>query len=126
MSTYATYDLSESLDIARSREGANISREDIETVHYAWGYSPEGYGSWEGGFILELKDGRFATLTGWCDTTGWGCQDGVEVEYHLSLPDAPTDLCSASWASPPNTPVIADHLPADLNRWVKGDFDLPY
>ena len=32
--------------------------------------------TWTGGFVLKLKDGRFAYLTGWCDYTGWGCQDG--------------------------------------------------
>lgn len=120
MSEYTTCDLSESLS------GANLRREDIETVHYAWGYSPEGYGSWTGGFILELKDGRFAKLTGWCDTTGWGCQDGVEITYHDSVPDKPAGFRSDDWSEPPNAFVGVDHLPADLNRWVKGDFDLPY
>lgn len=120
MSTYGTFDLSESLN------QVTFGREEIETVHYAWGYSPEGGGSWEGGFIMELKDGRFATLTGWCDYTGWGCQDGVEVKFHESLPEAPGSFVSDSWSDPPNQNVDVDHLPADLNRWVKGDFDLPY
>jgi hypothetical protein len=120
MSEYTTYDLSESL------AQVQFGREDIETVHYGWGYSPEGYGSWTGGFILELKDGRFATLTGWCDTTGWGCQDGVEVTFRDSLPEAPGSIRTDEWSEPPNQLVEADHLPADLNRWVKGDFDLPY
>ncbi len=124
MSTYATYDLSESLEIARNREGADFTRESIEKVHYAWGYSPEGWGSWGGGFILELKDGRFVTLTGWCDTTGWGCQDGVEVEYHNLLPEAPEAFESGKYASPPNQLIVPDHLPADLNRWVQGEFDV--
>lgn len=31
--------------------------------------------------VLRMKDGRFALLTGWCDTTGWGCQDGGSVQY---------------------------------------------
>lgn len=34
--------------------------------------------------LFEMKDGRFAVLTGWCDTTGWGCQDGAEVSYEAS------------------------------------------
>ncbi len=124
MSEYTTSDLSESVEIARHREGSNITKESIEKVHYAWGYSPEGGGSWEGGFILELKDGTFAELTGWCDYTGWGCQDGVEVKYHDSLPKPPEGFQSDEGAEPPNRFIEPDHFPADLNRWVQGEFDV--
>jgi hypothetical protein len=118
MSEYTTSDLCCSLEIVE------IARETIEKVHYGWGHSPEGYGSWEGGFILELKDGRFVKLTGWCDTTGWGCQDGSEVTYHDTLPKVPDDLRERDWSFNPGQPIVADHLPADLNRWVQGEFDV--
>ncbi len=118
MSEYTTCDLACSLEIVK------IDREAIETVHYGWGHSPEGYGSWEGGFILELKDGRFATIEGWCDTTGWGCQDGSEVTYHDTLPEVPSGLLERSWSDNPGRAIDADYLPADLNRWVQGEFDV--
>lgn len=124
MSTYSTYDLSESIDILNTREGVPISRESISTVHYAWGHSPEGWGSWTGGFILELKDGRFVTIEGWCDTTGWGCQDGVTATFSDTLPEKPAGFRSDDWAEPPHQWIEADHLPADLNRWVQGEFDV--
>ena len=34
--------------------------------------------------LFEMKDGRFGVLTGWCDTIGWGCQDGADVSYESS------------------------------------------
>jgi hypothetical protein len=113
MSEYTTSDLHYSLEVLCQRVKVEITRENIETVHYAWGRSPEGYGSWEGGFILELKDGRFATIEGWCDTTGWGCQDGVTVTFKEDGPHP--------WET---KDLDGDPLPADLNRWVKGEFDV--
>lgn len=29
--------------------------------------------------IMRLTKGRWATLEAYCDTTGWGCQDGGEI-----------------------------------------------
>lgn len=101
MSEYTLSDLTESL------RSANFDVTLLEQVVRAWGRSPEGYGSWEGGFVLKLCDGRFAYLSGWCDTTGWGCQDGAELTFADSLEglDLPNDV---EW----------DVAPADLNLWI--------
>lgn len=74
----------------------------------AYGQSPEGGVSWEGGFVVKLKDGRYAHISGWCDYTGWGCQDGVNVDYANKLSDLqlPTN--------------IYDRNPVDLNRYLEG------
>lgn len=32
--------------------------------------------SWH--YVVKLKNGKYAYLTGWCDYTGWGCQEGGE------------------------------------------------
>lgn len=40
--------------------------------------------------LFRLHDGRYALLTGWCDTTGWGCQDGGSINYASSLEEALT------------------------------------
>lgn len=41
------------------------------------GTSPEGWSSVECYAVVRLTDGRWASLSAWADTTGWGCQDGV-------------------------------------------------
>jgi hypothetical protein len=107
--TYTIYDLDASL------ERAGIERDAIKQVIAAWGISGD-YSEWDGGFLMELKDGRFAYLTGWCDTTGWGCQDGVDVTYYQSLPDQST-LKQSEWK--PSTEW--DSVPTDLDRYVRGE-----
>jgi len=61
-------------------------------VHYAYGQvDTDGQccsdcgGEWSGGFVVELADGQFAHVTGWCDYTGWGCQDGASFTLHATL-----------------------------------------
>ena len=39
-------------------------------VHMAYG--PEDSTDWAGGFVVEMKNGRYALSRGWCDYTGWG------------------------------------------------------
>ena len=76
----------------------------------AWGRAEEAdvccHMDWSGGFLMELDNGRFAYLTGWCDYTGWGCQDGADISYG----NAPSDfaLPEENW----------DENPADLNKWI--------
>lgn len=127
--SYATDDFTESL----SRVPVEIG--DIARVVAAWGHgegmgedaghyrwSAEGASEWSGGFLCEMKGGGFVYIFGWCDYTGWGCQDGAyvcrfstrptydeiaaaakaEYEYHDGLPP------EAEW----------DVEPADLNRWL--------
>lgn len=112
MGTYTRYDFSESMD------RVTITPDKIRSVVAAWGESTEGYGEWSGGFVMALKDGRFAYLTGWCDTTGWGCQDGAEITYYDSLPDYATFTKSYQDDS-----IQWDVNPRDLNKWLEDGAD---
>lgn len=108
MSRYSVYDLTESM--AAVPADFNVVR-----VAEAWGWSGD-YAEWSGGFLLESDDGRWGYLTGWCDTTGWGCQDGKEWHAfdhrptHAEMAEASeiTDATDADW----------DPEPADLNKWL--------
>lgn len=122
--SYTTEDFTESL------ERVALQRADIEAVVAAWGkgdgmgedaghyrHSEEGATDWSGGFLMRLKDGRFAYLTGWCDYTGWGCQDGATLHHF----DAQPELSAiASLTEYPNGPAPEewDIEPSDLNRWL--------
>jgi hypothetical protein len=108
--SYARQDFSESM----SR--TTITPDKIESVIAAWGESTEGYGEWSGGFVMKLKDGRFAYLTGWCDTTGWGCQDGASIEYFDKKPKFNT-FKKSTWAAEDEL-LDWDINPADLNKWL--------
>lgn len=111
MSIYTSEDFSESLDCV------GIQPHQIERVVAAWGKNEDDGSQWAGGFLLKFRDGRIAYVTGWCDYTGWGCQDGAEVYYYDSRPDQVPG------------PYGIDHLlispewgedPVDLNRWIRG------
>jgi hypothetical protein len=112
MSSYTRSDFSESLD------RGTVIPTDIECVIAAWGnVDRDGAccdacgGEWSGGFLLRLKDQRYAYLTGWCDYTGWGCQDGANVAYYETEPSL-SDLEEFSndrW----------DLAPKDLNDWIR-------
>lgn len=39
-------------------------------------------GEWSGGFVVQLENSKLAHVTGWCDYTGWGCQDGGDHTIH--------------------------------------------
>jgi len=60
---------------------APFTREDVAEVIYFHSDPPdhkEGYlGDWDGCVVVRLNDGRYAACSGWCDYTGWGCQDGT-------------------------------------------------
>lgn len=118
--TYSSYDFSETLNHVDSP----ISKADVKSVLYAYGYSIEGFGEWQGGFVMRLNDGRLVMLTGWCDTSGWGCQDGITFS---ELPEG-TLTGWSKFTNEHGTPVLAewDVDPIDLNRYVRGeisDFD---
>jgi hypothetical protein len=125
MSEYTTYDLSETLD------RVSIDRDDIEEVVAAWGDTSEGWGAWEGAFILRLKDGRYAHVWGWCDTSGWGCQDGAEVSWFDSDPGREVLRGTPQWfmgylealsgPQPEKWQRDWDETPSDLNRYVRGE-----
>ncbi|MBI2064922.1 MAG: hypothetical protein HYT62_02625 [Candidatus Yanofskybacteria bacterium] len=120
MSEYSLYDFTESMG------QVDLSGLKLVSVIKAWGYSPEGYGSWEGGFVLHFGDGRYAYLSGWCDTTGWGCQDGVDIRFADSIEELalPTEYGN-SWTDSKGL-IAWDLYPADLNLWIEKGSPDPY
>jgi hypothetical protein len=61
--------------------------DDIAEVFASWESTDGDYAEWSGCAALRLKDGRFALVSGWCDTTGWGCQDGTNAYVAATLED---------------------------------------
>lgn len=121
--SYTTNDFEESL----SRVGLQTTT--IAKVEAAWGkgdgmgqdaghfkWSDEGASDWCGGFLMRLTDGRYAYLSGWCDYTGWGCQDGAELDMFDSKP-ALESLVKSEYFSHPS-PEEWDLEPYDLNRFL--------
>lgn len=113
--SYTVYDFSESLDRLNAVDHG-FAREDVRGCLAAWGETGD-MAEWEGGFLLLLRDGRAAYLTGWCDTTGWGCQDGIQAAVVPAIDDA------AGFVWPDGVPHALDTLPVDLNRFLRGEID---
>lgn len=44
----------------------------VDAVLLARGVQGREWADWTGDFIVKLKDGRFAVLSGWSDSSGWG------------------------------------------------------
>lgn len=123
--SYATYDFTESLNLVP------IAASDIAAVEAAWG-SGDGMGTeaghykwaedsatdWSGGFLLRLKDGTYAYVTGWCDYNGWGCQDGAEVHHYDSKPELSSLPPVSEYGCSVPPAEEWDIEPADLNRWL--------
>ncbi|MFL1904824.1 hypothetical protein ACJWDR_37830 [Streptomyces tauricus] len=59
-------------------DGPAPDPDTIEVVTNVWATSPEGYGSVNLALLARLADGRWATCVAWADTTGFGCQQGVD------------------------------------------------
>jgi hypothetical protein len=105
--SFTTYDFDETL------KGCGVERTDIKRVIAAHGVTESGCcdncgGEWSGGFLMELRSGKFVYLSGWCDYTGWGCQDGTEKQEFDTEP-ATADLCKQEWET---------SLP-DLQRYIE-------
>lgn len=114
MSHYTRYDFSETLGRASLSPAP-------KSVIAAWGISPEGWGSWSGGFLLELENNTVVYLEGWCDTTGWGCQDGVRDFAFDSVSSFENWVNSRSKEDRPYDYVeyiLWDRWPPDLNLWI--------
>ena len=109
--SYTTYDFHATL--FNSAIAGQIDPAKIVRVVAAWG-SQGDCAEWHGGFLFEISDGRFAYVSGWCDTTGWGCQDGAEITYYDTQPERDRLEKSRS--------IEWDEEPADLNRYVKGGY----
>ncbi len=117
--SFTRSDFSETLDLLP------IDKAGIKRVLAAWGDSTEGYGEWAGGFLIEFHSrsaagGRYAYITGWCDTTGWGCQDGADVTYYKEEP-ALSSLEETTEGYMGKRAIRWEHEPADLNRFVRGE-----
>lgn len=57
---------------------APVSRDDVAEILARWEQDGD-YAEWEGYLVARLADGRYIGVVGWCDTTGWGCQDAADV-----------------------------------------------
>lgn len=110
--SYTSYDFTETLG------GCGIDREDVKRVIWAWGIGGD-YAEWEGGFLLEMKNGTFAYIDGWCDTTGWGCQDGTNRKDFDKEPTFAECVGERPKWGQKITEKDVDHAPADLQRFVE-------
>lgn len=124
--SYTTDDFSESLQ--------RVSVPAIASVVAAWGrgdgmgtdaghwkWSEAGASDWAGGFLLKLHDGRYAYVTGWCDYTGWGCQDGAWVGFfdrEPSVAEMAEAAAEHNFCMAPPSADEWDREPSDLNRWL--------
>lgn len=81
--SFTTDDFTECL--ACAFRDATFAADQVERVIAAWGrgdgagrdaghprWSDHSATEWRGGFLVALKDGRSAYVTGWNDYTGWG------------------------------------------------------
>jgi hypothetical protein len=50
----------------------SLRADAVKGVLLARGVQGREYADWTGDFIVALKDGRFAVLSGWSDSSGWG------------------------------------------------------
>lgn len=107
-SSYSTSDFKYSM-LGGTHEGISVMKLGRPVqVLYAYGNVDDPCceqcgGDWDGGFVVKLASGMIAHIKGWCDYTGWGCQDGVTVTMHTSIKTLEVD---SRW----------DKDPADLNN----------
>lgn len=59
-------------------EGTTPAPAAITEITHLWSISPEGYASRDIALIARLHDGQWATCVAWSDTSGFGCQQGVD------------------------------------------------
>ena len=97
-------------------EDHGFARADVTACLAAWGEAGD-MAEWSGGFLLGLTGERSAYLTGWCDATGWGCQDGIQAGVIGPIADAKKFM----W--PDGERHDIDVLPRDLNRYLRGEID---
>ncbi len=104
--SYSIFDFSESV------LGAGIGEDTIVKVEAAWGEHGD-YAEWEGGFLLKMKDDSWIYLSGWCDTTGWGCQDGTDIAKFNEKPILSELKEKVEWETDPQ----------DCMLYLKGEID---
>lgn len=115
---YDLYDFTASVERAEGEFGFNL--QSIDRCTMGWGHKGDG-SEWNGGFVLRLKDGRWVHLTGWCDYTGWGCQDGIGAKFFDAEPTREELLTTLSqWDRERCEP---DLNPEDLRRLLCGEIN---
>lgn len=55
----------------------DITADRVAQVSLFW-HEDGDYAETNVAAVVQLTDGSWAAVLAWCDTTGWGCQDGVE------------------------------------------------
>lgn len=62
-----------------------LAPEDIAEVTNIWSLSRQEYADQSMTALMRLKDGRWACVETWSDSSGYGCQDGTE--WHIGAYD---------------------------------------
>jgi hypothetical protein len=66
-------------------------RDEITSIDAYWHWHEEDGGSESDlAALLRLTGGRWASLTSWCDYTGYGCQDGTDWRVFATRGEALT------------------------------------
>lgn len=104
----------ESDDIKYAFECNNLSSklDDIDViVAEVCGANDEDHWYW----ILQLKDGTFTWVSGWCDYTGWDCQSGVETGNKVQTPQqAVEELIVSDYDDRKVKPVLLAQLDEEV------------
>lgn len=74
MASFTWSDISNCLE--HSEVAAQLKADPPVRLVSGWGdggnHTGHEYEGWTGGFVVELKSGKYAYLQGWTDSTGWG------------------------------------------------------
>jgi hypothetical protein len=63
---------------APTMEGQPIGPKDVAEVTHIWALSYQEYADQSMVAVMRLKDGRWACVETWSDSSGYGCQDGTD------------------------------------------------
>jgi hypothetical protein len=78
----------ELVDPSTIGQGAEVARYKVRYHDADWTPDDKGGGSeLDLTIVARLTDGRWLSIEGWNDYTGWGCQDGSEVRVGTSEDD---------------------------------------
>ena len=97
----------EELGYAMGENGAPFALDDVESVEPGYVLDFGDYAETTISGVVRLKDGRRFKVEGWCDTTGWDCQSGLECEL---LP--PAGNSAGNFSRNESRPGVASTGPA--------------
>ena len=100
MGSYSVNDFSETLVVL------DIPLKNVLKVIAAWGEIGD-WAEWKGGFVLQTTT-DYVYISGWCDTSGWGCQDGTDISHFTTSPTLTELEHNKEW----------DINPKDVNKWL--------